>query len=141
MELSPFSFWPYNSYITCVNIDIALLEYFVLAPLFVCIIQSTYELLKDMWNNIWTDIKYSKLHFLQGAFWSLIVGSVVGITRFAIEYSYDKPSCDQGEDTRPAFVKDIHFLYFAVILYVLCVLIATIISLLTKPIDPKHVSD
>lgn len=80
-----------------------------------------------------------KIVLFKGAFWSLIVGSAIGISRFAIEYSYEKPTCGQGEDTRPGFVKDLHFLYFAVILYVLCVLVAVIISLLTKPIDPKHV--
>ncbi|XP_067950526.1 sodium/glucose cotransporter 4-like [Watersipora subatra] len=74
----------------------------------------------------------------QGAFWSMIIGAAIGIGRFALEYSYEIPSCGEGLDTRPSFIKDVHFLYFALMLYILCLLIAVVISILSKPISPHH---
>ena len=71
----------------------------------------------------------------------MLVGGIFGLARFIVEYSYEKPTCESGVDNRPSFIKDIHFLYYAVITYVMCMVIAIVISLLTKPIDPKHVSN
>ena len=75
---------------------------------------------------------------LQGAFWGLMVGLVVGTVRMVMEFVYSTPSCGQ-EDTRPALLKDVHYLYFALILLGVTTLIITVVSLCTPPIEDKHV--
>lgn len=75
----------------------------------------------------------------KGAFWGLMVGLVVGITRFAWEYAYTVPPCgEEDKDIRPAIIKDVHYLHFGCILFLLCIIVTTIISLLTAPIDDVH---
>ena len=77
----------------------------------------------------------------QGAFWGLMIGLVVGLTRFIWEYSYTVPPCGEEEDdNRPAIIKDVHYLHFGCILFAIVIISTVIISLLTKPIDDKHVS-
>ncbi|XP_041913765.1 sodium/glucose cotransporter 4 isoform X2 [Alosa alosa] len=73
----------------------------------------------------------------QGAFWGLMVGLAVGTVRMVMEFVYGTPSCGQ-EDTRPALLKDIHYLYFALILLGITALVITVISLCTPPIEDKH---
>ncbi|XP_063056320.1 sodium/glucose cotransporter 4 [Engraulis encrasicolus] len=73
----------------------------------------------------------------QGAFWGLMVGLVVGMVRMVMEFVYGTPSCGQ-EDTRPAVLKDVHYLYFALILLAVSALVITVISLCTAPIEDKH---
>ncbi|XP_031430509.1 sodium/glucose cotransporter 4 [Clupea harengus] len=73
----------------------------------------------------------------QGAFWGLMVGLVVGTVRMVMEFVYSTPSCGQ-EDTRPALLKDVHYLYFALILLGVTTLIITVVSLCTPPIEDKH---
>ncbi|KAI5095110.1 sodium/glucose cotransporter 4 [Silurus meridionalis] len=58
----------------------------------------------------------------QGAFWGLMVGLVVGLVRMVMEFAYGTPSCGQ-EDLRPSILKDVHYLYFALILLALTVLL------------------
>ena len=70
----------------------------------------------------------------------MAAGGVLGIARFAVEYAYDVPTCENPIDNRPGFVKDIHFLYFSALIYAVTVIVSLVISLLTKPINPKHVS-
>ena len=77
----------------------------------------------------------------QGAFAGLVMGMIVGLIRFGIEYSYPTPSCADAEpDPTPSIVKNFHYLYFSTFLFVLTGVIAVIVSLLTKPINPKCVS-
>ncbi|XP_043103567.1 sodium/glucose cotransporter 4 isoform X2 [Puntigrus tetrazona] len=73
----------------------------------------------------------------QGAFWGLVVGLVVGTVRMIMEFVYGTPSCGK-EDLRPALLKDVHYLYFALILLALTALIITAVSLCTAPIPEKH---
>ncbi|CAF2678404.1 unnamed protein product [Rotaria sp. Silwood2] len=73
----------------------------------------------------------------EGAFWGLICGLVIGLIRFIWEFSYSVPPCELSHmDQRPAAVK-FHFLYFAVLLFVLTCLITITISLLTRPIPDQ----
>ncbi|XP_076845725.1 sodium/glucose cotransporter 4 [Brachyhypopomus gauderio] len=72
-----------------------------------------------------------------GAFWGLMVGLVVGVVRMVMEFAYGTPSCGQ-EDLRPALLKDVHYLYFALILLALTALIITAVSLCTAPIPEEH---
>nr|XP_021155740.1 sodium/glucose cotransporter 4 isoform X1 [Columba livia]XP_021155741.1 sodium/glucose cotransporter 4 isoform X1 [Columba livia] len=71
-----------------------------------------------------------------GAFWGLVVGLAVGLVRMIMEFIYSTPSCGE-EDRRPAVLKDLHYLYFALILCVLTAIVIVLISLCTPPI-PKE---
>ncbi|XP_029683760.1 sodium/glucose cotransporter 4-like isoform X1 [Takifugu rubripes] len=72
-----------------------------------------------------------------GAFWGLIVGLVVGLTRMILEFSNSYPACGQ-DDLRPAVLARVHYLYFAMILFsVSCIVIVTV-SLATAPIAEEH---
>uniref|UniRef100_A0AC11CN55 Solute carrier family 5 member 4 n=1 Tax=Ovis aries TaxID=9940 RepID=A0AC11CN55_SHEEP len=62
----------------------------------------------------------------QGAFWGLIVGFVIGLIRMVAEFVYGTGSCG------------VHYLYFALILFFVSILIILGISLLTKPIPDVH---
>uniref|UniRef100_A0A8C2GHV8 Solute carrier family 5 member 9 n=1 Tax=Cyprinus carpio TaxID=7962 RepID=A0A8C2GHV8_CYPCA len=73
----------------------------------------------------------------QGAFWGLMVGLVVGTVRMVMEFVYSTPSCGEA-DLRPALLKDVHYLYFALILLALTALIITAVSLCTAPIPEQH---
>ncbi|XP_064415520.1 sodium/glucose cotransporter 4 isoform X2 [Latimeria chalumnae] len=74
-----------------------------------------------------------------GAFWGLMVGLVVGLIRMTLEFSYDVPSCGEV-DKRPAVLKDVHYLYFALILFGLSAIVITIISLCTPPIKEEDLA-
>lgn len=76
----------------------------------------------------------------QGAFWGLVVGLAVGLVRMIMEFIYSTPSCGE-EDRRPAVLKDLHYLYFALILCVLTAIVIVLISLCTPPIPKEKVSD
>lgn len=67
-----------------------------------------------------------------------MVGLVIGVIRMVMEFAYGTPSCGQ-EDLRPALLKDVHYLYFALILLALTGLVITAVSLCTAPIPDQHV--
>lgn len=69
-----------------------------------------------------------------GAFWSLMIGLLIGLTRMIVTLFYMEPSCGQ-EDLRPAVVK-IHYMYFAIFLFWVTVAICIVISLFTEA--PKN---
>ncbi|XP_046547652.1 sodium/glucose cotransporter 4-like [Haliotis rubra] len=70
----------------------------------------------------------------QGAFWGLIAGLVVGIIRLVVDFTHPAPYCGSGEeDTRPAVLKHVHFLYFAMISAVVTSVVIAVVSLWTKP--------
>lgn len=75
----------------------------------------------------------------QGAFWGLMVGLVVGIIRMVLEFSYHAPSCGQ-KNPQPAIVADVHYLYFAIILFAITSVIIIVVSLATAPISEQNVS-
>ncbi len=83
-------------------------------------------------------VKLFSFYLAQGAFWGLMVGLVVGTVRMVMEFVYSTPSCGE-EDLRPALMKDVHYLYFALILLALTALIITSVSLCTAPIPEQHV--
>ena len=88
-------------------------------------------------------IRLSKFMFcfsLQGAFAGLVVGIVTGLVRFGIQYAFKGPTCEDPTDYRPAIVRDFHYLYFGMFLFAFTLLTVVVVSLLTKPIDKKHVS-
>lgn len=67
-------------------------------------------------------------------------GLVVGFIRMVMEFIYTAPSCGE-EDQRPSVLKDVHYLYFAIILFGLTVAVIVFVSLCTPPIPEENVSD
>lgn len=67
-------------------------------------------------------------------------GLVVGLIRMVLEFFYMVPSCGE-EDLRPAVLKDLHYLYFAIILCGLTAAVIILVSLCTPPIPEENVSD
>ena len=75
----------------------------------------------------------------QGAFWSLMVGLVIGLLRFFMEFVYSVPTCASGEmDNRP-FIAKLHYWHFGTILFLITAIVALLISFLTDPIDENEV--
>uniref|UniRef100_A0A8C7C0K9 Sodium/mannose cotransporter SLC5A10 n=1 Tax=Neovison vison TaxID=452646 RepID=A0A8C7C0K9_NEOVI len=68
----------------------------------------------------------------QGAFWGLMVGLAVGTTRLVLEFLHPAPPCGDP-DTRPAILGSIHYLHFAVALFLISGVVVVAGSLLTPP--------
>lgn len=75
----------------------------------------------------------------QGAFWGLMFGLAVGLVRMILEFSYPAPACGEV-DRRPAVLKDIHYLYFALLLCGLTAIVIVAVSLCTSPIPEEKAS-
>nr|XP_022320873.1 sodium/glucose cotransporter 5-like [Crassostrea virginica] len=67
----------------------------------------------------------------QGAFWGMLIGHTVGITRMILDFVYPSPRCGE-EDVRPGVVAGIHFTYFSVLLLGLSWVVCLVGSLLTE---------
>ena len=76
--------------------------------------------------------------FIKGAFWGLMIGLVMGVTRFIWQFSYGEPNCGE-KDTRPAIIGKVHYLHFGVISFLITIVASYAISLMTKPIPEKYV--
>lgn len=68
----------------------------------------------------------------QGAFWGLMVGLAVGAWRLVLEFLHPAPPCGHP-DVRPALLRTVHYLHFAVALFVLSGAVVAAVSLLTPP--------
>lgn len=68
----------------------------------------------------------------QGAFYGGVVGFVLGFTRLVLAFVYRVPECNLP-DTRPSFIKNIHYMYIATALFWITAIIAIVVSLLTTP--------
>ncbi|KAJ7309904.1 hypothetical protein JRQ81_007990 [Phrynocephalus forsythii] len=73
----------------------------------------------------------------QGAFWGLVLGLLIGLSRMITEFAYGTGSCATPSNC-PAIICKVHYLYFAIILFVISVIIILSVSFLTKPIDDVH---
>ncbi|XP_048396003.2 sodium/glucose cotransporter 4 isoform X1 [Stegostoma tigrinum] len=73
----------------------------------------------------------------QGAFWGLMAGLAVGLIRMIIEFVYDVPSCGDV-DNRPGILKNMHYLYFALLLCILTAIVIAAVSLVTPPIEEEN---
>ncbi|XP_043097790.1 sodium/glucose cotransporter 5 [Puntigrus tetrazona] len=67
-----------------------------------------------------------------GAFWGLMVGLAVGLTRMVLEFAFPPPRCGVF-DPAPSVLRSVHYLHFAIILCALTVIVVVVISLLTPP--------
>ncbi|XP_040829825.1 sodium/myo-inositol cotransporter 2 isoform X4 [Ochotona curzoniae] len=75
----------------------------------------------------------------KGAFWGLVLGLLLGFLRLILDFIYVQPTCDQP-DERPSVVKDVHYLYFSMILSSVTLVTLTAISLLTEPPSKEMIS-
>ncbi|XP_037672880.1 solute carrier family 5 member 4-like [Choloepus didactylus] len=73
----------------------------------------------------------------QGAFWGLITGLIVGLVRMIAEFAYGTGNCLTASAC-PKIICGVHYLYFAIILFFMSILVVLGISLVTKPIPDVH---
>lgn len=78
------------------------------------------------------------LSFPQGAFWGLMAGLLVGALRLVLEFLHPEPPCGQI-DTRPAPLRSIHYLHFAIALFLLTCAVMAVGSLLSPPPQQRQV--
>lgn len=74
----------------------------------------------------------------RGAFWGGVTGFTLGTIRLILAFIYRQPRCDQPDD-RPAFIVDVHYMYFAAGLFWTSGLVAVVVSLCTSPPDEEQV--
>uniref|UniRef100_A0A8C6M7X1 Sodium/glucose cotransporter 1 n=1 Tax=Nothobranchius furzeri TaxID=105023 RepID=A0A8C6M7X1_NOTFU len=75
-----------------------------------------------------------------GAFYGLTIGLLIGLSRMITEFIYGTGSCVTPSNC-PTIICGVHYLYFGIILFVVSCIIILGVSLMTKPIDDKHVRD
>ncbi|XP_041348144.1 sodium/glucose cotransporter 4-like [Gigantopelta aegis] len=74
-----------------------------------------------------------------GAFWGLMAGLLVGLIRFAWEYSYPAVPCgDTSGTVKPDIIAKVHYLHFGILLFFISATVTVIVSLLTKPIPDEN---
>lgn len=74
-----------------------------------------------------------------GAFWGGMVGFILGTSRLILSLVYHEPHCSQP-DKRPPFLKDIHFMYVAAVLFWVSGSVAVVVSLCTAPPGKEQVN-
>ncbi|XP_012695993.2 solute carrier family 5 member 3a [Clupea harengus] len=67
-----------------------------------------------------------------GAFWGGVVGFVLGFCRLVLAFVYREGPCNEP-DSRPAFIKDVHFMYVAAGLFWISGLVTVVVSLCSPP--------
>uniref|UniRef100_A0A673BHK6 Sodium/myo-inositol cotransporter n=1 Tax=Sphaeramia orbicularis TaxID=375764 RepID=A0A673BHK6_9TELE len=67
-----------------------------------------------------------------GAFWGGVAGLALGASRLILAFVYREPRCDRPDD-RPWFIKDVHFMYVAAVLFWVSALVTVLVSLCTAP--------
>ncbi|KAM9841132.1 sodium/glucose cotransporter 1 isoform 3-T3 [Aulostomus maculatus] len=72
-----------------------------------------------------------------GAFYGLMIGLLIGLSRMIAEFVYGTGSCVEPSNC-PTIICGVHYLYFSIILFVVSCIIILVVSLMTKPIDDKH---
>nr|XP_033812445.1 sodium/glucose cotransporter 1 [Geotrypetes seraphini] len=73
----------------------------------------------------------------QGAFWGLVIGLLIGLSRMFTEFAYGTGSCVKPSNC-PTIICGVHYLYFALILFGASSIIVLGVSLLTPRIEDKH---
>ncbi|XP_034752769.1 sodium/glucose cotransporter 1 isoform X2 [Etheostoma cragini] len=72
-----------------------------------------------------------------GAFYGLTIGLLIGLSRMIAEFAYGTGSCVEPSSC-PTIICGVHYLYFSIILFVISCIIIVGVSLMTKPIEDKH---
>ena len=68
-----------------------------------------------------------------------MAGFVVGVIRMIMDFVYQAPGCGET-DTRPGVLKNFHYMYFALLIFILTGVVCIIVSLCTEPPDDQYVS-
>jgi len=71
-----------------------------------------------------------------GAFWGMLLGMIVGIVRMLMDFILPQPACGEP-DGRPFLLMKVHYLYFAMILMGVTIVVTVMVSLVTPAIDDK----
>lgn len=66
----------------------------------------------------------------------MMIGFVIGTIRMVMDFSYQAPRCGEV-DLRPSVIADVHYMYFAMILFWITTIIVVTISFFTDP-PPKE---
>ncbi|NWV84252.1 SC5A3 protein, partial [Dasyornis broadbenti] len=74
----------------------------------------------------------------QGAFYGGMAGFVLGAIRLILAFLYRAPECNKP-DTRPGFIKNIHYMYVATALFWITGAVTVVVSLLTPPPTKEQV--
>ena len=69
----------------------------------------------------------------------MMLGMVVGVVRMLMDFILPQPACGEP-DGRPFLLMKVHYLYFAMILMGVTIVVTVMVSLVTPPIDDKCVS-
>ncbi|KAM7369081.1 hypothetical protein PAMP_013378 [Pampus punctatissimus] len=72
-----------------------------------------------------------------GAFYGLAIGLCIGLSRMIAEFAYGTGSCVNPSKC-PTIICGVHYLYFSIILFVISCIVILGVSLMTKPIEDKH---
>ncbi|XP_052790377.1 sodium/glucose cotransporter 5-like [Mya arenaria] len=72
-----------------------------------------------------------------GAFFGLVLGHLLGVSRLVVELVYPAPPCGEM-DTRPHFLSRLHFTYFVQIQLLFTGVMIVAISVCTKPRSPHQ---
>ncbi|KAM7392989.1 hypothetical protein PAMA_007891 [Pampus argenteus] len=72
-----------------------------------------------------------------GAFYGLAIGLCIGLSRMIAEFAYGTGSCVNPSNC-PTIICGVHYLYFSIILFVISCIVILGVSLMTKPIEDKH---
>lgn len=82
----------------------------------------------------------SGLLLWQGAFWGLISGLLIGFIRMVSEFVQGPQTCSSNSSRCPPIICRVHYLYFAVLLFLVSLFTMLGVSLFTDPIPDVHVS-
>uniref|UniRef100_A0AAY4CQY4 Sodium/glucose cotransporter 2 n=1 Tax=Denticeps clupeoides TaxID=299321 RepID=A0AAY4CQY4_9TELE len=75
-----------------------------------------------------------------GAFWGLMGGLAIGLSRMGAEFAFGTGSCVFPSNC-PDIVCGVHYLYFAIILFFCTIVLVFLVSYNTPPVDDKHVRE
>lgn len=78
--------------------------------------------------------------FPQGAFYGLMIGLAIGLSRMITEFVYGTGSCASPSNC-PTIICGVHYLYFSIILFSVSCIVILSISLLTSPIPDENVRE
>ncbi|CAI2727376.1 unnamed protein product [Schistosoma spindalis] len=73
----------------------------------------------------------------KGAFYGLMYGLIIGLIRLILTIIYHEPICGEY-DHRPWFIKNIHYMYFALFSFITCGIIVCLLSLNEKQLTNEQ---
>ena len=69
----------------------------------------------------------------------MVIGFIIGMIRMGLDFSYASPPCGKP-DHRPAILQRVHYFYFALLLFVITIILCISLSLMTESPDAELVS-